>query len=114
VQPEEHPQATAVMGEFKKFSDVLEGTLKQMGTGTFAAKDESETVEVVINGGRCLTQLHIEDGLLRLGAETVEERINEALMKANAEASLGLDAMYGQTFESLSKIVDSLQKITAE
>lgn len=114
MQPQEHPQATAVMGEFKKFSDVLEGALMQKGTGSFTAKDDSETVEVVIDGDRCLTQLHLEDGLLRLGAETVEERINEALMKANAEASASLDAMYGQTFEALSKIVDSLQKITAE
>lgn len=114
MQPQEHPQATAVMGEFKKFSDVLEGALKQKGTGSFTAKDDSETVEVVIDGDRCLTQLHLEDGLLRLGAEAVQERINEALMKANAEASASLDAMYGQTFEALSNIVDSLQKITAE
>jgi DNA-binding protein YbaB len=102
------------MDEFKKFSDVLEGALKQKGTGTFTAKDETETVEVFINGDRCVTALHIEDGLLRLGAETVEERINEALMKANAEASASLDAMYGATFEALAKIVDSLQKTTSE
>jgi DNA-binding protein YbaB len=114
VQPQEHPQATAVMGEFKKFNDVLEGTLKHMGAGFFTAKDETETVEVVINGSRCVTQLHIEDGLLRLGAETVEQRINEALLKANAEASVDLDATYGQSLEALSNIVDSLQKITAE
>jgi DNA-binding protein YbaB len=102
------------MGEFKKFNDVLEGTLKKMGTGSFTAKDETETVEVVINGDRCVSQLHIEDGLLRLGAETVEERINEALMKANAAASANLDATYEQTLGALSKIVDSLQKITTE
>ena len=111
---EPHPQAAAALDEFKKFSDVLEGALKQKGTGSFTATDETKTVEVVINGDRCVTHLHIEDGLLRLGAETVEERINEALMKANAEASASLDAMYGATFEALAKIVDSLQQVTGE
>jgi DNA-binding protein YbaB len=114
VQPHEHPQATAVMDEFKKFSDVLEGALKQRGTGSFTAKDESETVEVVINGDLCVSQLHIEDGLLRLGAETVQERINEALMRATAEASASIEASQVETFEKLTQIVDSLQKITGE
>jgi DNA-binding protein YbaB len=114
VETEPHPQATEVLDEFKKFSDVLEGAMKQQGTGSFTAQDQTETVEVVINGDRCLTQLHIEDGLLRLGAETVEERINEALIKANAAASANLDALYGQTFEALNKIVGSLQKAIRE
>jgi DNA-binding protein YbaB len=114
VETEPHPQATAVLDELKKFSDVLEGTMKQKDTGSFTAQDHTETVEVVINGDRCLTQLHIEDGLLRLGAETVAERINEALITANAEASANLEALFGQTFEALSKIVGSLQKVVAE
>ncbi|MCV7410461.1 YbaB/EbfC family nucleoid-associated protein [Mycobacterium florentinum] len=102
------------MGEFKKFSDVLEGALKQRGTGSFTAKDETETVEVVINGDMCVTQVNIEDGLLRRGAETVQERINEALMRANAEASASIEASQLATFEKLTEIVDSLQKITGE
>ncbi|MEZ0352724.1 YbaB/EbfC family nucleoid-associated protein [Mycobacterium sp. pR1184] len=114
MQPHEHPQATAVMDEFKKFSDVLEGALKQRGTGSFSAKDESETVEVVINGDMCVTQVHLEDGLLRLGAETVQERINEALAKATAEAAASIEAGQAETFEKLSQIVDSLQKIAGE
>jgi DNA-binding protein YbaB len=114
VQPQEHPQATAVMDEFKKFSDVLEGALKNRGTGSFTAKDESETVEVIINGDMCVTHVLIEDGLLRLGAETVEERINEALMKASAEAAASIEADQVATFEKLAGIVDSLQKITGE
>lgn len=114
MQPHEHPQATAVMSEFKKFSDVLEGALKQRGTGSFTAKDDSETVEVVINGDMVLTQLHLEDGLLRLGAQAVESRINEALLKATAEAAASIEASQGETFEALAKIVDSLQQITGE
>ncbi|ORW98992.1 hypothetical protein AWC29_28775 [Mycobacterium triplex] len=102
------------MDEFKKFSDVLEGALKRQGSGSFTAKDETETVEVVINGDMCVTAVNIEDGLLRLGAETVQDRINEALMKATAEASASIEASQVDTFEKLSEIVDSLQKITGE
>jgi DNA-binding protein YbaB len=114
VERESHPQATQVLDEFKKFNDILENAMKQQGSGSFAAQDEAETVEVVISGDRVITQLHIEDGLLRLGAETVEERVNEALMKANAAASAALDALTGDTFAALSKIVGSMQKTISE
>jgi DNA-binding protein YbaB len=114
VETEAHPQAAAVLDEFKKFNDVLEGTLKQRGSGSFQAKDASETVEAVINGDLLLTQLHIEDGLLRLGAETVEQRINEALTKAIAEAAASNEEMYGKAFEALANIVDSLGKTITE
>jgi DNA-binding protein YbaB len=114
VETEAHPQATAALDTFKKFGDVLESAMMQQGAGSFTAQDEAETVEVVIDGDRCITQLHIEDGLLRLGAEAVEERINEALMKANAAVSANLDALYGQTFEALAGILGSLQKAITE
>jgi DNA-binding protein YbaB len=114
VETQPPPQATEVLDELKRFNDVLEGAMKQQGAGSFVAQDEAETVEVVINGDRVITQLHVEDGLLRLGAETVAERINEALGKANAAASANLDAVYGQTFEALNKIVGSLQKAITE
>ncbi|MBW0012706.1 YbaB/EbfC family nucleoid-associated protein [Mycobacterium sp.] len=109
-----HPQVAEVLGEFKNLTDVLEGAMKQQATGSYAAQDQTETVEVVIDGDRVITQLHIEDGLLRLGAETVEERINEALMMANAKATAALDAITGQTMESLVKIIGTLQKTIAE
>jgi DNA-binding protein YbaB len=114
VETEPHPQATEVLDEFKKFTDVLEGAMKQQGGGSFTGRDETETVEVVINGDRCITDLNIEAGLLRQGAETVQERINEALMMANAAASETFDALYGQTFEALNKIVGSMQKAIRE
>lgn len=39
-----------------------------------------------------LTDVYIQDGLLRLGAEVVEQRVNEALQKANEAASASIDA----------------------
>jgi hypothetical protein len=47
---------------------------------------------VTLNGHSWLTDVFIEDGLLRLGAETVEARINEALQKAMVEATSSLEA----------------------
>ena len=36
--------------------------------------------------------MFIEDGLLRLGASTVEQRLNEALQNATADATASIDA----------------------
>lgn len=110
----EHPQATAVLSEMKKFSDVLEGALTQKSTGSFAAKDETETVEVVLDGDMVIKQLFIEDGLLRLGAETVQDRINEALMMAKVKATANLDSMREATSDAISEILNSMQKIVGE
>lgn len=106
-----HPQMAAAMEEFQRFNEVLEGQLRRRSAETYTATDEAETVEVTINGDSCLTDLHIEGGLLRLGAEAVERRINEALQKAQAEASANFDAQYEQIVDSLSEIVSSLQSI---
>jgi DNA-binding protein YbaB len=114
VEIEPHQQATAVLDEFKKFSDVLENAVKQKGTGSFSVKDQTETVEVVINGDGVVTQLHIEDGLLRLGAETVQDRINEALIMAQAQAAASAEAMAGATVEAMAGIIESMQKIIGE
>jgi DNA-binding protein YbaB len=114
VEFEPHPQATAALDEFKKLNDVLENALKQKGTGSFSATDQTKTVEVVINGDMVVTQVHIEDGLLRLGAETVQDRINEALIMAQADATASIDEMAGATFEAMAEMINSMQKIVGE
>ena len=111
---ESHPQATAALDEMKKFNELLEGALTKKSTGSFSAKDETETVEVVVNGDILLTQVYIEDGLLRLGAETVEDRINEALMKATVDATVSNQAAYGATVEAITGMLENMQKIMGE
>lgn len=111
MKTEAHPQVTAVMEEFRRFNDVLEAQVNRKTTESFTATDEAETVEVTIDGESCLTGLHIEDGLLRLGADTVERRINEALRSAQAEALANINAQAEQTAKSLSEILSSLQNI---
>jgi len=57
------------------------------------------------------TRLHIEDGLLRLGAETVEQRINEALRIAQSEVDLALEAQQEHLVHKLNEIAGSLTKL---
>jgi DNA-binding protein YbaB len=70
----------------------MDDQLAKMNTESFTATDEARTVEVTLNGHHWLTDLFIEDGLLRLGAATVEARINEALSRATAKASESISA----------------------
>ncbi|MBV8787396.1 MAG: YbaB/EbfC family nucleoid-associated protein [Mycobacterium sp.] len=106
-----HPQMAAALEEFQRFNEVLEGQMRRKSTDSFTATDEDQTVEVTINGDSCLIDMHIEAGLLRLGAETVEQRINEALLKAQAEAAANFEVQYEQLVDSLGEIVTSLQSI---
>jgi DNA-binding protein YbaB len=87
-----HPQVAAVLKQAQRLQSLMDDQLTKMNTESFTATDESETVEVTLNGHHWLTGVFIEDGLLRLGAETVEGRINEALQKAASKASASIDA----------------------
>jgi DNA-binding protein YbaB len=92
VSEEMHPQVAAVLAQAQRLQSVMDDQLAKMNTQTFTASDETETVEVTLNGHSWLTDVFIEDGLLRLGAETVQARVNEALQKAMEEATSSLDA----------------------
>lgn len=105
----EHPQAADAMAMLQQFQSVLDGATDQMGNQTFTGTDEEETVEVTINGSEVLTALHIEDGLLRLGAETVQHRINEALANAQDAATAAVTAQTEQLFTNLAGITDQLK-----
>jgi DNA-binding protein YbaB len=89
---EMHPQVAAVLQQAQRLQSVMDEQLAKMNTETFTATDEAKTVEVTLNGHHWLTDLFIEDGLLRLGAGTVEARINEALGKATAKATESIQA----------------------
>jgi DNA-binding protein YbaB len=92
VTEEMHPQVAAVLRQAQRLQSLMDDQLAKMSTETFTATDESETVEVTLNGHHWLTGVFIEDGLLRLGAKTVEGRVNEALQKAASKAAVSIDA----------------------
>lgn len=87
-----HPEVAAVLRQARRLQSLMDEQLDKMATGSFTAADETETVEVTLNGHQWLKDVYIQDGLLRLGAATVENRVNEALQKASAEASASIDA----------------------
>jgi len=88
-----HPDVAAVLRQAERLQSLMDEQLHKMNNQTFTATDDAETVEVTLNGHHHLTGTFIADGLLRLGAETVETRLNEALQKATdaATKSIQLD-----------------------
>ena len=84
---EMHPQVAAILQQAQRLQAAMDDQLAKMDNETFTATDEDRTVEVTLNGHHWLVDLFIEDGLLRLGAPTVEARINEALANATAQAA---------------------------
>ena len=84
---EMHPQVTAILEQAQRLQAAMDDQLAKMNNETFTATDDARTVEVTLNGHHWLVDLFIEDGLLRLGAATVEARINAALAKATVRAA---------------------------
>jgi DNA-binding protein YbaB len=105
-----HPQVAEAFEQLKRFNSALRDQMYRTNTGFFTATDEDKTVNVTINGQRTLTGLYIEDGLLRLGPETVEQRINEALSNAQAAATEAFAEQQEQLIASLAEATAGLQK----
>ena len=101
---EMHPEVAAVLQQAQRLQLVMDEQLAKMNTESFTATDEAKTVEVTLNGHHWLTDLFIEDGLLRLGADTVEARINEALGNATAKATESIDADRARLNELVAEI----------
>jgi DNA-binding protein YbaB len=109
VTDEMHPQVAAVLQQAQRLQSIVDEQLRKMGAETFTATDESETVEVTLNGHHYLTAAFISDGLLRLGARTVEQRINEALQSATAEATQSIEADRERIDAAVAEITAGLQ-----
>ena len=103
------PDMDAVLQQAQLAQSSLEDFKHGINTGTFTGTDDARTVEVTINGHQWLTDLYIEDGLLRLGAETVGARLNEAVGNAQAAATAGVEAQHEQLLAKLADIAATLQ-----
>jgi DNA-binding protein YbaB len=109
VTDEMHPQVAAVLKQAQRLQSIVDDQLHKMNGETFTATDESETVEVMLNGHQHLTAAFISDGLLRLGARTVEQRINEALQNATAAATQSIEADRERIDAAVAEITAGLQ-----
>jgi DNA-binding protein YbaB len=101
------PAAAQALALTARFQSALDGQLHRMNAGTFKASDEAESVEVTLNGYQWLTGMRIQDGLLNeLGAQGVEQRINEALLNAQRAAT----AFSEQTGEALVETLNAISQ----
>ncbi|EHI14080.1 YbaB/EbfC family nucleoid-associated protein [Mycolicibacterium thermoresistibile] len=106
-----HPQVAAVLRHGEQLQSIMDDQLHKMNTQTFTGTDESESVEVILDGHQQLADIRIEDGLLRLGAATVEQRLNEALQKATASAMSSIEADRERIDALVTEMSDDLGQI---
>lgn len=109
-----HPQVAGALKLLEQFNSVLSDQMHRSQVATFYGTDEASSVGVTLDGRRTLTGLFVEEGLLRLGAKTVQERINEALANAQVAASATIQAQQQQLASSLADIADSLKTSLSE
>lgn len=89
---EMHPQVAAVLRQAHELQSLMDDQLHKMNTETFTAADEAKSVEVTLNGHHHLVDVYIQDGLLRLGAQAVQQRLNEAIQTATVAATSSIEA----------------------
>ena len=105
-----HPDVAAVLQQAERLQSLMDEQLHKMNTQTFSATDDAETVEVTLDGHHHLKDTFISDGLLRLGAETVETRLNEALQKATDAATKSIALDRDRIDAAVADITADLQK----
>ncbi len=104
---EVHPKVAAVLEQTQRLQSVLDAQLAKMNSEKFTATDRFSTVRVTLTGHHRLDGVVIEDGLLRLGAQAVEDRLNEALQIATAAATQSIEA-------DLRRLDSMVAEITSE
>ncbi|MEE6140084.1 YbaB/EbfC family nucleoid-associated protein [Mycobacterium sp. 050128] len=111
MSTEIHSLLDEVLHQTRHIGSALDEHLHQLNNRTFNGADEAKTVVVTLDGRQRLAGLRIEDGLLRLGAETVARRINEAIVNAQADATAASEADGQQFVELLNHAAGSLKDI---
>ena len=106
---EMHPQVAAVLKQAQRLQSIVDDQLHKMNTVTFTATDEAKSVEVTLNGHHHLTSVFISDGLLRLGARVVADRIHEALQNATVAATRSIEADRERIDAAVAEITEDLQ-----
>jgi len=85
MKPEMHQHiADALRHGQQQIQSLLDQHMHQLKTESCTGTDEAKTVSVTLDARQRLKDVHIQDGLLRLGIETVAHRINEAIRDAQA------------------------------
>lgn len=101
-------QPAEVLQRLQGFQSALEDA-NDSSAATFTGRAEDNTVEATVDGRLWLTDLHIDDSLLRLGAETVGLRVDEAIRNAQAAAKAAASAQHDQLVAKLADIAGELK-----
>ncbi|CQD17312.1 Nucleoid-associated protein YbaB [Mycobacterium lentiflavum] len=101
-------QPAELLRQLKQIQSAVDEQARQLVTESFTGTDEANTVEATLDGRQWLTNLHLQDGLLRLGIETVTQRINEAIQNAQAVATAAGEVEQERFIESLASIASSM------
>jgi DNA-binding protein YbaB len=109
MSTDRHPQMAEVLEFGQQLQSALEDQMFATDTETFTGTDEAETVQVTVDERRGLKDVFIEDGLLRLGAAEVAERVNQALRNAAVAANAASEAEHQRLVESLAGITTKMK-----
>ncbi|ULP40944.1 YbaB/EbfC family nucleoid-associated protein [Mycobacterium lentiflavum] len=113
MNTEMHPVVAEMLRMAQQVQSMGDAQADNLNAESFRGSDESGTVQVTVDGHQWLTSLHIEDGLLRLGIETVALRVNEAIQNAQATAAVVVEAENERLLESLGQLADSITAATS-
>ena len=100
-----------VLRHAQHIQSAVDEQLFELNARSFTGTDEALTVAVTVDGRQRLTGLQIKDGLLLLGAETVAQRINEAILEAQAAATVANGAAQERLFELMDDAAGSLKDV---
>jgi DNA-binding protein YbaB len=104
-----HPRVAEALQQAQRLHAAVDEQLHKLNTESFKGADETRTVEVTLNAHQRLTGVNIEDGLLRLGTETVAQRVNEAINNARAAATAAREAEQQRFLEALDETLGLTQ-----
>jgi DNA-binding protein YbaB len=91
----------ALLAEADELRSALDDHRHFLKNAQFEGTDEAKTVAVMITADYRLTFVQIQDGLIRLGADAVAQRLNEACDKAGAAAAEAVEAKEDKLVETL-------------
>ncbi|CQD07714.1 Nucleoid-associated protein YbaB [Mycobacterium lentiflavum] len=107
----ENAQLDDVLRHAQHMQSAMDEQLHQLNTRSFQGRDEAKTVAATVDGRQRLTDLHIQDGLLRLGPQVVAQRVNEAMANAQAAVTAADEAEQQRFFELMDDAAGSLKGI---
>jgi DNA-binding protein YbaB len=100
----------ALLGQADRLQSALDD-YQHVETTSFSGADAAKTVGVRVDGSKRLAGLYIEEGLLGLGSETVQQRLNEALLNANTAATEAVAAEREKLRQTLGLTADITKRL---